>query len=157
VGFNDYRFRSVWSVPADTALVFDALVDLLNWPRWWPDVRTVRKIDDETAELNCRAMLPYALAFRLRRVEQDAGTGLLRVDMAGDLDGYCEAVVSGNGHGARLAIEQRVAVTRPLLRALAPIARPLLIANHAAMMWRGQRGLRSYLTPRVQDRPDVGA
>jgi hypothetical protein len=159
VGFNDYRFRNVWSVPADTTLVFGTLVDLLNWPRWWPDVRTVRQLDDDTAELTCRAVLPYALTFRLRRAEQDAGTGLLRVDMTGDLDGYCEAVVSGNasGHGSRLAVDQGVVVTKPLLRALAPVARPLLIANHAAMMWRGQRGLRAYLTPRVQDCPEVGA
>jgi hypothetical protein len=157
VGFNDYRFRNVWSVPADTARVFDTLVDLLNWPRWWPDVRAVHQLDDDTAELTCRAVLPYALTFRLHRAEQNAGTGLLRVDMTGDLDGYCEAVVSGNGHGSRLAVDQGVAVTRPLLRALAPVARPLLIANHAAMMRRGQRGLRAYLSPRVQDRPDVGA
>lgn len=155
MGFNDYRFRDVWSVTADTTLVFDALVDLLNWPRWWPDVRTVRQLDDDTAELTCRAVLPYALTFRLRRAEQNAGTGLLRVDMIGDLDGYCEAIVSENGHGSRLAIDQRVVVTKPLLRALAPVARPLLIANHAAMMWRGRRGLRSYLERSSERARDV--
>lgn len=148
MALNDYLFRDVWSVPANTTRVFDVLVDLLNWPRWWPDVRAVHRLDDDTAEMTCRAVLPYALTFRLRRAEQNADTGLLRVDMTGDLDGYCEAVVGGHGHGSRLAIEQRVAVTRPLLRALAPIARPLLSANHAAMMWRGQRGLRTYLNAR---------
>jgi hypothetical protein len=157
VALNDYRFRDVWSVPANTTRVFDALVDLLNWPRWWPDVRTVRQIDDDTAELTCRAVLPYALTFRLRRAEQDAGAGFLRVDMTGDLDGYCEGVVGRGDRGSRLAIDQRVAVTKPLLRALAPVARPFFTANHAAMMRRGQRGLRSYLAPRVEDHPDVGA
>jgi polyketide cyclase/dehydrase/lipid transport protein len=157
VALNDYRFRDVWSVPANTTRVFDVLVDLLNWPRWWPDVRTVHQLDDDTAELTCRALLPYALTFRLRRAEQNADTGLLRVDMTGDLDGHCEATVEKNSHGSRLAIDQRVALTKPLLRALAPIARPLFTANHAAMMWRGQRGLRGYLRPRVQHRPDVGA
>lgn len=54
---------------------------------------------------------------------------------------------SGGGHAsvARLVIDQRVVVTKPLLRALAPVARPLFRANHTLMMRRGQRGLRAYL------------
>ena len=157
MSLNDYRFRDIWSVSARTALVFDALTDLLSWPRWWPDVRAARRIDDDTAEITCRAVLPYALTIRLHRAEQDQRTGRLRVDMTGDLDGYCEGVVHEHPGGAALAIDQRVAVTRPLLRAFAPVARPLFSANHAVMMWRGERGLRGYLAPRVQHRPDVGA
>jgi polyketide cyclase/dehydrase/lipid transport protein len=157
VSLNDYRFRDLWSLSATTARVFDALVDVSNWPRWWPDVRSVHQVDDDTAELLCRAALPYGLTFNLHRAEQDATTGRLRVDMTGDLDGYCEAVVTPETTGARLAIDQRVVVHKRLLRSLAPVARPLFLANHALMMWRGQRGLRSYLTPRVQHRPDVRA
>jgi hypothetical protein len=157
VSLNEYRFRDVWSVSAHTALVFDALVDLVNWPRWWPDVRSVHRIDDDTAEITCRAVLPYALTIRLHRAEQDHDAGRLRVDMTGDLDGYCEGRVVRSSGGSTLAIDQRVAVTRPLLRTLAPVARPLFTANHAVMMWRGQRGLRGYLAPPLQHRPQVGA
>jgi hypothetical protein len=157
VSLNDYRFTGLWSVSAHTALVFDALVDLLSWPRWWPDVRAARRIDDDTAEITCRAVLPYALTIRLHRAEQDDRSGRLRVDMTGDLDGYCEGVVHERAGGSTLAIDQRVEVTKPLLRAFAPVARPLFAANHAVMMWRGERGLRGYLAPRVQHRPDVGA
>ena len=157
VSLNEYRFRDVWSVAAQTALVFGALVDLLSWPRWWPDVRAARRIDDDTAEITCRAVLPYVLTIRLHRAEQDQATGRLRVDMTGDLDGYCEGVVHERAGGCALAIDQRVAMTKPLLRRFAPVARPLFSANHAVMMWRGERGLRGYLTPGDQDRPDVGA
>lgn len=147
MALNDYRFRDVWSVGAASARVFDALVDLTNWPSWWPDVRTVHRIDDETAELTCRATLPYALTFRLRRAVQDERSGRLVVDMTGDLEGYTEGVVAphASGAGAQLAIDQRVVVNKPLLRALAPLARPLFVANHALMMRRGQQGLRGYL------------
>jgi hypothetical protein len=145
VSLNDYRFRDVWSVAAHTHRVFDALVDLMSWPRWWPDVRSVDRIDDDTAEITCRAVLPYALTIRLHRAEQDHHAGRLRVEMTGDLDGYCEGLVKETTGGAQLAIDQRVAMTKPLLRTLAPLARPLFTANHAAMMWRGQRGLRGYL------------
>ncbi|MGH3762426.1 SRPBCC family protein [Actinophytocola sp.] len=153
---NHYWFRDVWSVSATAARVFDALVDLANWPRWWPDVRSVHKIDDGTAELTCRALLPYALTFRVHRAEQDHTAGLLRVVMTGDLEGSCTGVVGAHHTGSRLDIDQRVVVNKRLLRTFAPIARPLFRANHAAMMWRGQRGLRGYLAPGSQHRPDVG-
>jgi hypothetical protein len=145
VALNDYRFRDVWSLRAADTHVFDALVDLVSWPLWWPDVRTVHQIDDDTAELTCRAVLPYALTFRLHRAEQDEHAGRLRVDMTGDLEGYTEGVVNRHDAGSRLAIDQRVVVNKRLLRTFAPIARPLFRANHALMMWRGQRGLRGYL------------
>jgi hypothetical protein len=147
VSLNDYRFRSLWSVRATAARVFDALVDLASYPAWWPDIRSVTQVDADTAEVICRSTLPYVLTFRLHRVEEDSAQGLMRVDMTGDLEGYVQGVVAEHRTaGALLAISQRVVVTRPLLRTFAPVARPLFRANHALMMWRGQRGFRAYLT-----------
>lgn len=144
---NDYSFRSLWSVRAATARVFDTLVDLANYPAWWPDIRAVTRVDDDTAEVTCRALLPYALTFRLHRAVEDAAAGRMRVDMTGDLEGYVQGEVAAHRDaGALLAISQRVVVTKPLLRALSPAARPVFRANHAVMMWRGQRGFRAYLT-----------
>lgn len=144
---NDYRFRSLWSVRATTARVFDALVDLTSYPAWWPDIRSVTQVDDDTAEVICRSTLPYVLTFRLHRAEEDSTQGLMRVDMTGDLEGYVQGVVAEHRTaGALLAISQRVIVTRPLLRTFAPVARPLFRANHALMMRRGQRGFRAYLS-----------
>src|SRR5690348_13129867 len=91
---HEYRFRDVWSVEVAAARVFGALVDLANYPTWWPDVRSVRQVDADTAELTCRAVLPYALVFRLHRSVQDEGAGRLRVDITGDLEGFCEGVVA---------------------------------------------------------------
>lgn len=147
MSLNDYRFRNLWSVRAAAGRVFDALVDLTNYPTWWPDIRTVTQLDDDTAEVICRSVLPYALTFRLHRAVEDAAAGRMRVDMTGDLEGYVQGVVAEHHTaGALLAISQRVVVTKPLLRALAPIGRPLFRANHALMMRRGQRGFRAYLT-----------
>jgi hypothetical protein len=147
VSLNDYRFRSLWSVRATTARVFDALVDLTSYPAWWPDIRAVEQIDDDTAEVVCRSVLPYALIFRLHRAMEDAPNGRMRVDMTGDLEGYVQGVVAEHEtEGAVLAISQRVVVTKRLLRVLAPVGRPLFRANHALMMRRGQRGFRAYLT-----------
>ncbi len=142
---NDYRFRGVWSVRVPRERLFSALVDLASYPKWWPDIRAVDRVDDDTAEVTCRSVLPYSLRFRLHRVVEDETAGRMRVDMTGDLDGYVQGEVAAHRSGALLAITQRVVVTKPLLRALAPVARPVFRANHALMMWRGQRGLRAYL------------
>lgn len=149
MSLNEYRFRSVWSLEVAAARLFGALVDLTNYPAWWPDIRSVHRVDDDTAEFTCRALLPYALVFRLHRAEQDERAGRLRVHITGDLEGYCEGVVEGDTtNRARLEIAQEVVVNKRSLRRLAPVARPLFRANHAVMMWRGHRGLRGYLTPR---------
>lgn len=146
MSLNEYQFRDVWSVQVAAPAVFGALVDLANYPAWWPDVRSVRQVDEDTAELTCRALLPYALTFRLHRAEQDERAGRLRVRISGDLEGYCQGIVAADRpDAARLEISQKVVVHKRLLRALAPVARPLFRANHAAMMRRGQRGLRGYL------------
>jgi len=147
VSLNDYRFRNLWSVRAPIPRVFDALVDLASYPTWWPDIRAVNRLDDDTAEVVCRSVLPYALTFRLHRAVEDSRQRRMRVDMTGDLEGYVQGVVAEHEtEGAVLAISQQVVVTKPLLRALAPVARPLFRANHALMMRRGLRGFRAYLT-----------
>jgi hypothetical protein len=146
VSLNDYRFRNLWSVRATTARVFETLVDLANYPTWWPDIRAVEQIDDDTAEVTCRSVLPYVLTFRLHRAEQDPAAGRMRVDITGDLEGYVLGVVAEDGtSGALLAISQRVVVTKPLLRVLAPVGRPFFHVNHTLMMRRGLRGFRAYL------------
>lgn len=142
---NDYRFRHTWFLPAPARAVFDAVVDLENYPRWWPDVREVRKVDDDTAELVCRATLPFRLVLRMRRAEQDETTGRLRVWLAGDLDGSLAAKVTGGPVGTRLDITQEVVAAKPLLRKLSPVARPVFRFNHELMMRRGRRGLRARL------------
>ncbi len=147
MGVNDYSFRDVWSVRAATTTVFDALVDLANYPAWWPDIRSVTQVDDDTAEVRCRSTLPYALTFCLHRAVQDQEAGRMRVNITGDLQGYVQGVVAPHrAAGSLLAISQRVMVNKRLLRALAPVARPLFRVNHALMMRRGQRGFRDYVT-----------
>jgi hypothetical protein len=145
MGLHRYRFRSVWTLAAPVGDVFQAVTDPGTYPLWWPDIHGVGRVDDDTAEVVCRSVLPYALVFRLHRAVQDESAGLLRVGMTGDLEGVCSSVVEHRPGAARLEIVQDVMVNKSLLRLLSPVARPFFKANHAAMMWRGQRGLRGFL------------
>jgi hypothetical protein len=145
MSLHDYRFRDLWQLAAPAEQVYGAVVDLEEYPRWWRDVRTVWQVDEDTAELVCRAMLPYQLVIRMRRVEEDPVGGRVRVDLSGDLEGSLAGVVRSHEGGTQLEITQQVVARKRLLRSLAPLARPAFRLNHAAMMWRGERGLRAHL------------
>ena len=141
-----YRFSSTWLLPGTAPeRVFGAVTDLAGYPRWWSDVRTVRRVDDDTAELVCRSRLPFRLVVRMHRDHQDERAGLLRVRLSGDLDGVLAGAVRAAGAGTLLEITQDVQARKELLRRLDAVARPLFRANHALMMRRGHRGLRTYL------------
>jgi polyketide cyclase/dehydrase/lipid transport protein len=141
-----YRFRSTWLLPGTAPeRVFGAVTDLAGYPRWWSDVRTVRRVDDNTAELVCRSRLPFRLVVRMHRDHQDERAGLLRVRLSGDLDGVLAGAVLPAGADTLLEITQEVQARKELLRRLDVVARPLFRANHALMMRRGHRGLRTYL------------
>lgn len=142
-----YRFRSTWLLPGtEPGRVFGAVTDLGGYPRWWSDVREVRRVDDDTAELVCRARLPFRLVVRMHREHQDERTGRLRVRLTGDLEGVLEGTVRPAEHGTLLEITQDVLARKQLLRRLDAVARPIFRANHALMMRRGRRGLQTHLT-----------
>jgi hypothetical protein len=140
-----FEFSSRWFVPAPIDRVYDALHDIESYPRWWPEVRTVDPIDPDHAKVGIKAFLPYTLRFDMIREVADPTTGILRVKLAGDLDGYSQWDLRSLGTGTECLFEEVVELRRPLLRALAPIARPLLNANHTIMMRRGRQGLARYL------------
>ena len=141
-----YRFSSTWLLPGTAPeRVFGAVTDLAGYPRWWSDVRTVRRVDDDTAELTCRSRLPFRLVVRMHREHQDERAGLMRVRLSGDLDGVLAGAVRAAGAGTLLQITQDVQARKELLRRLDAVARPLFRANHALMMRRGHRGLSAYL------------
>ncbi|MFT7838046.1 polyketide cyclase [Saccharothrix sp. BKS2] len=145
MSLNSYRFRSAWWLDSTPGQVFDVLADLGGYPHWWREVREARQVAQRAAELRCRSLLPYDLVFEARHHTEDRDAGLLRADLAGDLDGTASWRVLPDGPGARLVFEQEVVVRKALLRALAPVARPVFRFNHALMMRSAERGLRTYL------------
>jgi uncharacterized protein YndB with AHSA1/START domain len=145
-----YRFRSLWSLPAPPSAVFDVLQRADDYPRWWPQVREVIRIDETTGTVRIRAVLPYDLAFTAREVRRDAAAGILEIGMTGDLDGWARWTLTAEGTGTLARYDQEVDVTKPLLRRLAVPGRPVFRANHALMMRAGRRGLLAYLTAHGQ-------
>jgi uncharacterized protein YndB with AHSA1/START domain len=140
-----YRFRSVWTLPASPADVYDALERLEDYPRWWPQVRHVTRLRDDAAKLVCRSALPYDLRFTTTQAVRDPVNRVLEASMAGDLEGFSRWTIAEDSQGTRATFEEQVLATKALLQRLDLIARPVFRANHAFMMHQGERGLRTYL------------
>lgn len=140
-----YVFRSVWRLPAAPERVYETLADVASYPRWWPQVRSTRRIDDVSGELTCRSLLPYDLTFVMRREIEDAQARVLRARMDGDLIGTSQWTVSADGDGSQAVFDEAVDVGIGSLRAAGRLFGPVLRLNHDHMMRSGEKGLRNHL------------
>jgi hypothetical protein len=145
VDWNQYRFRSLWPLPAPAPDVYRALERLEDYPRWWPQVREVTRLDDTRGVLRFRSLLPYDLTATLREVRRDPVAGVLEVSMSGDMEGWARWTLVPRTRGTLVRYDQEVVVRKPLLRRLAVPGRPLFRANHRLMMRAGRRGLAAHL------------
>ncbi|MEV5174592.1 SRPBCC family protein [Streptomyces flaveolus] len=145
--WNHYRFRSVWALPAPPATVYAALERAEDYPRWWPQVRAVTRLDAGTGVITIRSALPYALTSTVRETRRNPAAGVLEVTLSGDIDGWARWTVipAGPGPGTLARYDQEVRVRKPLLRRLAVPGRPLFRLNHRLMMRAGRRGLLRHL------------
>ncbi|MEV5014820.1 SRPBCC family protein [Streptomyces sp. NPDC053780] len=143
--WNQYRFRSLWTLPAPAPDVYRALERIEDYPRWWPQVREVTRLDDTSGLLRFRSLFPYDLTATLYQGHRDPAAGVLEVAMRGDMEGWARWTVTPHGSGTLARYDQEVEVRKPLLRRLAVPGRPLFRANHRLMMRAGRRGLAAYL------------
>ncbi|MDQ1536760.1 MAG: hypothetical protein QOE58_1153 [Actinomycetota bacterium] len=126
------------------------LADVEQYVQWWPQVREIYRIDEDSGRVRIRSLLPYTLELVLERSVQDEARGVLKVDVSGDLQGWCAWQFSADGAGTRADFSQEVEVTAPTLRRAPFAVRPLLRGNHAHMMRSGERGLRDHLAAPAQ-------
>ncbi|MEU5141518.1 SRPBCC family protein [Streptomyces sp. NPDC021139] len=143
--WNHYRFRSLWPLPAPAPDVYRALERVEDYPRWWPQVREVTRLDDTSGVLRFRSLLPYELTATVREGRRDPAAGVLEVVMSGDMEGWARWTVAPRGFATLVRYDQEVVVRKPLLRRLAVPGRPLFRVNHRLMMRAGRQGLTAHL------------
>ncbi|MEV0243158.1 SRPBCC family protein [Streptomyces sp. NPDC050674] len=143
--WNHYRFRSLWVLPAPPGTVYDVLERPEDYPRWWPQVREVTRLDDTTGVFRIRSVVPYDMSFTAREVRRDRAAGVLETSLSGDIEGRARWTVLPRGTSTLARYDQTVTVHKPLLRRLAVPGRPVFRANHALMMRSGRRGLLRHL------------
>jgi len=150
-----YRFQTRWQLAAAPDAAYAVLEDVVHYGDWWAQVREAQQLSPTAADLRIRSVLPYDLRIRLDQHTRDATRRLLVADLSGDIEGLAgwtiteESSAGAGGPRCVVQFDEDVMARSPLLRRLAPLARPAFIANHAVMMRDGERGLARRLGARA--------
>jgi Polyketide cyclase / dehydrase and lipid transport len=151
----DFSLTTVWALEAPRERIWDAIYRAQDWPRWWPFVERVVKLDDgdengvgALRRLTWRTRLPYRITFETRstRVERPHH---LEAQALGELTGTGRWTLWKVGGATTVRYEWNVRTTKPWMLTLAPVARPLFEWNHNIVMRVGGEGLARYLGVRL--------
>ncbi len=139
----EYRLLTIWHIEAPLEEVYEAILNSLRWPDWWPGVLKVEQAATGDAEginnvrsYSLQGKLPYRLEFQVctTRIER-----LVAIEGAaqGDLDGIGRWHFSRQGAVSIVRCEWHVRTTRWWMNLIAPFARSMFIRNHALIMAQG--------------------
>ena len=150
---SHYQFVTEWSVQAPIEAVWAELSRPEGWPEWWRGVVSVDllKAGDPSGlgalcRVTMKSALPYRLTFTARTVKLDEPK-LIEVQADGELRGTGRWSLRATPDGTLARYDWNVETTRPWMRWLAPIARPVFARNHDIIMGWGLEGLRKRLEP----------
>ena len=150
---SEYEFLTTWllRVPRDAA--WDVLADVEAWPQWWPAVTAARELapGDERRvgsayRVRWRAPVGYTVEFDFTVDEVDAPRRMAG-RASGELEGIGEWSLFEEGGVTAVVYEWRVRATRPWMRALGPLPRPLFRWSHHRVMAGGGAALAARLGP----------
>lgn len=155
-----YDLSSSWTFPNSRQEVWNVIADPdMAWPDWWPGCTLAKPLERgpitstsdsdvllaTTATLNFKASLGYTLSVSYHPTLVDSPREVV-FDADGDLAGNGRVLLTTNDNGqTQMDIEWRVRPTSRWMTFLSPVAGPAFTYAHAALMRRGETGLRDYL------------
>jgi hypothetical protein len=161
---NEYHFMTRWRVQGDIHTVADILNDPLGLMRWWPsvylDVRIIEPGDahgvGRVVEVYTKGWLPYTLRWRFRVTDVPYPHGFT-LEAQGDFVGRGIWTLAQDGAWVDVTYDWQIVATKPLLRRLSFLFKPLFAANHRWAMARGEESLRLELARRQAATPEERA
>ncbi len=120
-----------------------------EWPVWWPGVETVTLVKPGTGlgvgavrHYTWKSRLPYRLSFAMETVRIEEHS-LIEGRATGELEGRGCWMLHHAENVTRVEYLWEVATTKPWMRWLSPLARPVFAWNHDVVMAWGEAGLRT--------------
>ena len=150
-----YRLLTTWLLEAPRPQVWDVLQDVRAWPQWWEGAESVVELDagdhrrvGSRYRVRWRGRVPYAveIEFVVDVVRQPA---LMEGRSSGALVGAGRWRLFEEAGVTAVTYEWDVRTSPRWMNAAAPLARPLLTANHDWVMRRGGEGLAGRLGARL--------
>jgi Polyketide cyclase / dehydrase and lipid transport len=143
-----YRFLTTWLLSAARQQAWDVLADCETWPEWWRGVEQVRELvpGDEgrlgsVYRVTWRApLVPYRVAFDFD-VTDVAEPHRMAGAARGGLEGSGVWRLFEHNGVCAVTFDWGVRTTKPWMKALAPLARPLFTHSHDLLMRRGGEDL----------------
>jgi uncharacterized protein YndB with AHSA1/START domain len=147
----DYKFTTVWRVPAPQQKVWDLILNSDQWPNWWRGVEKVEKLKDGDRNsvgalfrYTWKSKLPYRLIFEMETTRVEP-ISLIEGRAIGELRGFGRWTLSHEAGVTTARYDWQVETTKAWMNLLAPIARPFFSWNHDVVMGWGGEGLAKQL------------
>lgn len=149
----EYSFVTEWRLDAPIDRVYEALLDSLAWPAWWPAVTAVQEVRPAPAgsdgvgsvrRYTFKGSLPYTLSFDLT-VETVTPPLVLGGRANGELEGTGVWTLREAEDRTVVRYDWNVRTTRWWMNVLAPLAGPVFRSNHDFVMRSGEAGIRKLL------------
>jgi hypothetical protein len=141
-----------WHFNAPVEKVWTELNAPDDWPVWWRAVERVQMLAAGDASgigavrrFTWRTALPYALTFDMTATRIEPMT-MLEGRASGELDGVGLWTLVPTESGTDVRYNWRIEVTKPWMRAMAPLLKPAFRWNHNQVMAWGYHGLTRRLT-----------
>ena len=151
---TEFHLVTQWRVPAQPLAVWEVLTAPETWPTWWRAVDRVELLAPGDADgvgayrrFTWRTALPYCVTFNMRIVKAEKPR-LIEGRAEGELSGTGRWTLAPAGEGTDVRYDWIVEVTKPWMRMIAPLARPVFAWNHGVVMNWGREGLTRLLTTR---------
>jgi uncharacterized protein YndB with AHSA1/START domain len=144
---SDYQLVTRWTFAAPLPAVWEELMHPERWQEWWRGVRRVELLErgaesgvGARRRMTWRSALPYELTFDMRTTRIEPRS-LIEGVAEGELHGRGIWTLAAEAGGTHVRYDWRVEATRPWMRLLAPVAKPLFAWNHGVVMEWGRAGL----------------
>jgi hypothetical protein len=151
---SEYSFQDHWRVDGEVEVIAELFFDTAGLGRWWPQLSgiVIENPGDTSAVARAggtraQGFLPYVLNLNFQVVRAEFPVEVA-IAIAGDLQGLGRCQFRQDGQQVAIDMSLDVRATRPLLRFLSIVARPVLMAQHCYVMHQGELGLKRILARR---------
>jgi hypothetical protein len=152
-----YHFKMIWHFDVPISTAWEMLNQAQEWPRWWKNCRNVEQLRPGDAHgvgavqrFTMQTQLPYQLQFEIRSTRAEPPR-LLEGQVEGNLEGHVRWELAQEGPLTKVNCYWDVRPTKPWMRTVSPVLRPLFVWNHRAMMHNGGQGLARMMDAHLTD------
>jgi len=147
----EYEFVTIWRVSAPIEAVWNEIYHSDRWPEWWKGVERVEVTREGDASgvgsvrsYTWKSKLPYRLSFEAETIRVES-PHQLEARAFGELQGSGLWRLTSEVDATVARYDWKVDATKPWMRVVAPVARPLFEWNHDVIMGWGAQGLANRL------------